>query len=70
MGRRKIVTDDMNPEIKKLYTNNDSLSEIGIKLNIHPQIVKRRLQSMGIKIRDKSQAMKIYHEKRRSNERK
>lgn len=61
MGRRKIYGDDLNPEIKRLYTDlNYSFNQIAKKLNIHPQVVKRKLQSMGIETRNLSIAMSNY----------
>ncbi len=65
-GRRKIYTDDLNPEIKKLYVE-DSLSmyEISKKMSVHPQVIKRKLIAMGIEVRNKSEAMKLFYSKQK-----
>lgn len=63
MGRRKKYSDSINPKIKELYVEkNMSLNQISQTLNIHPQICKRRLQSMGIDLRNQSQAMENFHQ--------
>jgi len=62
MGRRKKYGDDINPEILRLYEEEDkSLNQISIDLKIHPEIVKRKLKSMGINVRGRSDAMKNYY---------
>ena len=67
-GRKKIYTDEMNPEIKRLYEEEDmSMYAIGQKLKVHPQVVKRKLISMGVEIRDKSAAMKLFYKKNKDS---
>lgn len=68
MGRRQIYGDDLNPKIKQLYEEGFSLSRIAIKLKCHPEVIKRKLISMGVEIRNQSEAMKQFHEKRRKND--
>ena len=61
MGRRKIYGDDLNPEIKRLYLDfNYSFNQISKELEIHPQVVKRKLKSMGVETRNLSKAMSNY----------
>ncbi len=65
MGRRKIYTDDLNPEIKRLYTEeNLSMYAISQETEVHPQVIKRKLISMGIEVRNKSEAMKLFYSKK------
>ncbi len=65
MGRRKIYTDDLNPEIKRLYTEeNLSMHAISQEMEVHPQVIQRKLISMGIKVRNKSEAMKLFYSKK------
>lgn len=65
-GRKKKYGDDINSEILKLYVEEElSLNAISIKIKVHPQIIKRRLQSMNVQIRNKSQAMKLSHQNRK-----
>lgn len=67
-GRKTKYGSDRTPEIIRLYTEeNLSLHAIFKKTGIHPQIVKRRLLSSGITIRNKSEAMKLSHKHRREN---
>ena len=68
MGRRQIYSDDLNPKAKKLYEEGFSLNRIAIKLACHPEVIKRRLVLIGVIIRNKSEAMKKFHEKRRKND--
>lgn len=63
MPRPKKYDDSYNEKIFELYVNkNMSLSQVSQKLDIHPEIVKRRLQNMGVDTRNRSQAMSNYHE--------
>ena len=58
----------IDPKIKKLYSKNKmSLNEVGRKLNIHPQIVKRRCEKMRLVIRGLAQAMVLSHKRRGNN---
>ncbi|MHA2010076.1 MAG: hypothetical protein ACXADW_19085 [Candidatus Hodarchaeales archaeon] len=61
MGRKKIYSDDLNPQIKQLYESGKSLNEIRTILGVHPEIAKRRLIHMGIEVRNKSDAMVNFH---------
>lgn len=64
-GRRKVHGDELNPEIVRLYTEEKlSMSAISKKLGIHPQVIKRKLQASGVEVRNKSQAMTLYHSKK------
>lgn len=68
MGRKKLIGDEINPEIKKLYEDcHYSFNQISSKLNIHPETVKRRLKSMGILTRNLSQAMINFHKNKIAN---
>ena len=61
MGRKKIHGDEINPEIKRLYEEcNLSFNQISQKLGVHPEIIKRKLKSMGVITRNLSQAMSNY----------
>jgi DNA-binding transcriptional MerR regulator len=64
MTRQRKYSDDLNPRIKRLYKDGFSLSEIACLLDCHPEVVKRRLKTMGVKIRNRSEAMRQYHAKR------
>lgn len=64
-GRRKKYSDALNPQMIELYESGMSLYAIGKQLKVHPEIVKRRLQEAGVEIRDKSNAMKLYHQQKR-----
>ena len=65
-GRKKIYTDELNPEIKRLYEEElQSMYAISQKLKVHPQVIKRKLISMGVYIRNKSEAMTLYYAKHR-----
>lgn len=67
MGRYKKHPESLNPDIKRMYVKeNKSLREIGKYFSMHQQSVKRRLQSMGIEIRNRSEAMKTLHKNKRS----
>lgn len=68
-GRKKIYKDDLNPEIKRLYEEElQSMYAISQKLNVHPQVIKRKLLSMGVHIRNKSEAMILYYTKYHNKE--
>jgi len=68
-GRKKIYSDDLNPKMVRMYKEqNMSLYAIGQELGVHPEIVKRRLQKSGVEIRNKSNAMKLYHKKKREED--
>ncbi len=68
MGRKKIHTDEINPEVKRLYVEeNLSMYAIGKKLGMHPQVIKRKLKSMEIEVRDKSQAMTLFYSKQKKS---
>lgn len=64
LGRNSKYPESLNPEIKRLYNEGASMSEIGRQLEVHPYVVKRRLEKMGIPIRDRSAAMKKWHERK------
>lgn len=69
MGRNPIYDDSTTTQIIAMYTlMNMSLNEIARKLNLHPEIVKRRLKKNGYPIRNLSNAMKISHQKRKNVE--
>ena len=70
MGRRKIYPDSLNPEIRRLYIAGNSLQRIAQELDMHPEIVKRRLRSMGIPIRNRGEAMKNFHARRKAAKKK
>ncbi len=65
-GRKKKYSDDLNPEMVRLYGEGLSLYAIGKQLRVHPEIVKRRLMDAGVEVRNKSEAMTLYHAKRRA----
>ena len=69
MVRPKMYSDDDNERIKRLYTKDrESLSAIARMFNYSsPEIVKRKLESMGVRIRNRSAAMKAIHKKRRED---
>jgi len=61
MGRKKLHGEEINPEIKRLYVDcNKSLKQISDILSVHPEVIKRRLKSMGIETRNLSDAMKNF----------
>jgi hypothetical protein len=65
-GRKKIYGDELNPEIARLYTEeNLSLYAISQKMGVHPEVVKRKLTAMNIPVRNKSNAMKLFYRKKR-----
>lgn len=62
MSRRKKYPDTLNPEIKKLYVEEGlSLNKIAQRLEMHPEIVKRRLNKMNIETRNRRNAMINFH---------
>ena len=67
-GRKKKYSDDLNPEMKKLYDEGLSLYAVGKQLGVHPEIVKRRLEKMGVQVRNKSSAMRLYHQRKSEEE--
>ncbi len=67
MGRRRVHDDSSNSEIKKLYVSMKlSLGQISDIMCMHKQVIKRKLQSMGIEIRNRSDAMKQFYKNRRN----
>lgn len=64
MGRSKKYGDELNPEVLKLYRQGLSMSAIGKKMGMPPQVVKRKLQQMGEIIRGTSEAMTLFHAKK------
>lgn len=66
MGRKQIYGDENNEEIKRLYEDDHmSLNAIARRFGMHPQVVKRKLAKMGVPSRDKSQAMRLYHQNKK-----
>lgn len=66
MGRQQVYGDENNEEIKRLFeVEKLSLNAISRQFGMHPQVVKRKLAKMGVNSRDKSQAMRIYHQQRK-----
>ena len=66
MGRRAKYGDEHKAEIISMYSiMKMSLNAIARKLDLHPQVIKRKLQKYGYGIRDLSESMKIFHEKRK-----
>jgi IS30 family transposase len=66
MGRKQIYGDELNPEMKRLFEEGCSLREIGRRLAVHHEIVRRRLVNLGVKTRNRTEAMVQFH--RRKNE--
>lgn len=67
-GRKKIHTDEVNPEVRRLYEKELlSMYAIGLQLEMHPQVVKRKLISMGIYVRNKSEAMTLFYSKQKKS---
>jgi hypothetical protein len=62
MGRKRLYNTELDKEIVYDYSIcHMSLSQIGKKYGHHPQVIKRRLEWLGIPIRSKSEAMKNFH---------
>ena len=66
MSNRLKYGDDHNNEILRLYVEEElSLSKIAQKFSMHPEVIKRKLKSMGvIAIRGKKEAMMVFHRQR------
>lgn len=64
MGRNKKYGDELNPEVLELYRSGLSMSAIGKKMGMPPQVVKRKLIEMCEPIRGINEAMTLFHAKK------
>ncbi len=68
MPRRRISGAEVTQEMRRLYVDcKYSLSKVGKELRIHPQIVKNRLEEIGVTIRKKPESMVLFHRNKREN---
>lgn len=69
-GRRSSLNYQVvDPKIRELYDEDElSLNEIARRLVLHPQIVKRRCEAMGLDVRGISEAMVLFHQNRKGDE--
>ena len=68
MGRNAKYTTEHDVEIKNLYEQETmSLSKLGQKFKMPPEVIKRKLKKMGVTLRDRSEAMRLSHKERGNN---
>lgn len=68
-GRRASFNySQTDPKILEMYDNEGfSLNEIASRLGLYVMQVKRRLQAMGVEIRDRTEAIILYHRLNKSS---
>lgn len=71
-GRRPSFNySQIDPQIQEMYDDQGlSLNEIANRLGIYPMQVKRRLTAMGVEIRDRIEAVLLYHRLNKNSRRK